>query len=907
MAKKKPGDELPADENKKPDEAVDKQEKPELSESQETDQSENSGSAEQKKSDTDSGDPNNPETPAPAVDETLPDQKPLKSKSINIVEQVYTGTAERTVTESAYHADSLKRPFNPDPLVMRDWSYRIYEEMMEDDQVSIAMQLKKDLAIGDGWLIETKDPTQIDIKKDLERALGEDPDRPFTEILEDILQAYQYGFSVSEKIFKLRDDGTLALKDIKPRHPATWLLHTDKHGNVSEYEQRGNNYDAVDRNTGGSRSGSINVDPQSIIHYVNNPMHQNPYGRSDLRTAYQAWMTKRHITRFYAIYLEKAASPIPVAKYDSRAPQDAINNVFEAIKKFQTRTALTIPKDFEIEFLEAKNNGEAYVKGINLFNMFIGRALFIPDLMGFSGSETGGGSFALGKDQINLAFRHLARRRAIIERIINQHIIKPICIYNHGMMDDYPTFRLKPMSDEDAIKNAELWIKAMQGKMWTPTAEEINHFREIVKFPTSDIIMMPGQTTFDPETGKPVQGPPTYIGAEGMPVGPDGKPLPAEGEEPGEESMGPDGKPLPKEGEQLPKEGKGGLDSADGTKGGKGEQKGIDGEVGPGVGGKGPQGADAPEGKETPPGQAKEKTPDGQSEKPADEKVKKKVFTSLGPDSHPGHFHKRVDFAAAEQALVRTTANILDQAKELQNKMFEDLYDQIQKKKILVNKDMSRADSLTLKNKKQLQLLFKQYFRELYNTGKKAAKAELLEQTAEGPQEFAKKNIPNDEFLDFLDQETFNYIGDWEYTVLKQTRTELVKQIKDGGTLTSLIDVLDDEGKRLSEVSLERYARTKSTEVFNKGRIEYFESTGIVEAYQYSAILDDRTSEICEELHGKIFAYDDAPIPPLHFNCRSLLIPITRFDDYKVDDKTSDGESLDEFVDDNLGKGFGRF
>ncbi len=859
MAKKLPGEGLPVDDN----EDKSKSEKPEQESSDQSD--EKAGETTDKKEGDDNAGALEKSTGDADMTEQsgdMPDQKSKSGKLAGIIDMVYTGTAESTYTESAYHADSLKRPFNPDPLVMRDWSYRIYEEMLEDDQISIAMQIKKDLVVGSGFTIETKDDSQVDIKKDLEIAITEDPDRPLVDILEDILQAYEFGFSISEKIFKNRKDGSLCLRDVKARHPATWLLHTDPHGNMQRYEQRGNVFktvDAASSNAGGRRNagGSIDVNPLSVIHYINNPRHQNPYGRSDMFPAYQAWMTKRHITRFYAIFLEKAASPTPVAKYDRRAPQETINQVFDAIKKFQTKTAITIPKEFEIEFLESKSNGEAYVKGINLFNMFIGRALFIPDLMGFQGSETGGGSFALGKDQIGLAFRHIYRRRAILERIVDMHIIRPLCMYNHGLTENFPKFKFNALSDDDAMKQGELWIKAMQGKLWKPTVEEVNHMRSICKFPQSDDVELYGAVSVDPVTGEQIQGPPEKLGK------------PGEGED----------------GEQTGADGK--IGSAD-----KGEED---------VGGGGPDsletnGKKSAEGKKAP--QSKEEKPQEEKSGAETEDVKKKSF-ALKLEEIPGDYHKKVDFVAAERTLKQTVQKIMDDSKEIQKQIFEDLYDQIQKKKILPKKDLSLADGLKLKNKKQLQLVLKRRFRELYKEAQAQAKVEVSSKSH-------ARNVPSDDFLTFLDQETFNYIGDWEYTVLKRTRAELVSAIKDGKSLSDVIGILDDEGQKLSEVSLERYARTKTTEVFNKGRMEHFESTGVVEAYQYSAVLDDRTSSICEELDGHIFEAGDAPIPPLHFNCRSVLIPITRFEDYKVSEETSDGQDMDEFIDENIGKGFPR-
>ena len=41
------------------------------------------------------------------------------------------------------------------------------------------------------------------------------------------------------------------------------------------------------------------------------------------------------------------------------------------------------------------------------------------------------------------------------------------------------------------------------------------------------------------------------------------------------------------------------------------------------------------------------------------------------------------------------------------------------------------------------------------------------------------------------------------------------------------------------------------------------------------------------ELDGQIFdrsAFVDRITPPLHFNCRSMLVPITKFEDYLDDD-----------------------
>jgi len=49
----------------------------------------------------------------------------------------------------------------------------------------------------------------------------------------------------------------------------------------------------------------------------------------------------------------------------------------------------------------------------------------------------------------------------------------------------------------------------------------------------------------------------------------------------------------------------------------------------------------------------------------------------------------------------------------------------------------------------------------------------------------------------------------------------------------------------------------------------------LVPTYQLSAVLDTRTTEICQGLDGRTFAYSDAkaPRPPLNPGCRTVMIP----------------------------------
>lgn len=95
----------------------------------------------------------------------------------------------------------------------------------------------------------------------------------------------------------------------------------------------------------------------------------------------------------------------------------------------------------------------------------------------------------------------------------------------------------------------------------------------------------------------------------------------------------------------------------------------------------------------------------------------------------------------------------------------------------------------------------------------------------------------------------------------------------DTATMAKRLDKISDSG----EVVANRLLRTEITNTLNQATKETYKNSGVVEKYQYMASLDNRTSEVCEELDGEIFKLEEATtglnFPPMHPNCRSTTVP----------------------------------
>lgn len=175
---------------------------------------------------------------------------------------------------------------------------------------------------------------------------------------------------------------------------------------------------------------------------------------------------------------------------------------------------------------------------------------------------------------------------------------------------------------------------------------------------------------------------------------------------------------------------------------------------------------------------------------------------------------------------------------------------------------------------------------------------------------FAEASLPDadlDDALAYLRAKAFWISGVTDQKVLTDVRQALLQGVSNGETLDEIMGRIrtifkpyveesrDANGVLLEPSRLETIVRTNLTDVYNQGRmVQGAQAEEYLEGWQYSAILDSRTTEICKHMDGKVFLADDkramALRPPRHFNCRSLMVPIVVGETINEDEKITDAQ-----------------
>lgn len=114
-------------------------------------------------------------------------------------------------------------------------------------------------------------------------------------------------------------------------------------------------------------------------------------------------------------------------------------------------------------------------------------------------------------------------------------------------------------------------------------------------------------------------------------------------------------------------------------------------------------------------------------------------------------------------------------------------------------------------------------------------------------------------------------------------RRVISEGLEQGQSLKQVMRSLDEAlpGK-MGRARLENIARTEATAAYNQGRVyRFLQSKGFIQAVRFDAILDSRVTDICQHRNGLLFALDDPRLrqntPPLHYQCRSVLTPISGY------------------------------
>lgn len=257
---------------------------------------------------------------------------------------------------------------------------------------------------------------------------------------------------------------------------------------------------------------------------------------------------------------------------------------------------------------------------------------------------------------------------------------------------------------------------------------------------------------------------------------------------------------------------------------------------------------------------------------------------------------KRVDFAVIDNKAVLIQARGIERASQVVRDGIAAIKRMLTEQDVLGNPDKVADVQIPARMVSKLNRIIGETLQDAWNLGHEHARREIekaIVNMARVDVNFAAPDLKllgdaADRAKKFLESKAYSTAGDISDNVRRKVTTILYNGIKGSWPLSEIEARIEEEVGVGVVPHLATGIRTTTFESLNEARYDFFTSpdmTGFVEALEYSAILDGKTTEICQHLNGKVYPADsdvwDQYRPPNHYNCRSLLVAVTTLDNWK--------------------------
>lgn len=350
-------------------------------------------------------------------------------------------TAAPEVVETDAFA-GLQLNTNPDGIVSTH-GIEAYKEMLRDAEIYADLEIRLCGMMPGLQVIEADDSEEAEIAARLVRRVFDRMSGSMLLKLRDgiLREALVSGFAVAEEVQEVYEDvefgSVIGLRDLKVKPSENFEIQTDAFGNIIAIQQR-------------TMRGTIAAPLDRLIYYAFKGTSDNPYGRSILHGAYNAYKLKTHVFREYAMFLDANAGGIRKATINKNDFSQQRDKVKQILNRLSADTSIVLPDSVDLDImLPSGSAGEHFVKAIReVCNKEIRKAILYDESINAEGMATG--SYASKKVSQNIVYETLAIQGGAFAEIIKEQLIKRILEWNG--FDDYPTpiLTAAPTMQQDA-------------------------------------------------------------------------------------------------------------------------------------------------------------------------------------------------------------------------------------------------------------------------------------------------------------------------------------------------------------------------------------------------------------------------------------------------------------------------
>lgn len=356
---------------------------------------------------------------------------------------------------------------------------KVYNEMSSNDPIIGAiLYMSVQLVKRAKWKVQAaSDSTEDKEAADFLESCMDDMEKTMSDIMDDVLSEFTYGFSLLEIVYKHREDGRIGWKKMPIRSQDSlygWEFY--KNGDIKAFKQQAPPHYKI-----------TDIPIKKCLLFTTTSYKDNPEGKSLLRNAYRPWYFKKRIEEIEGIGIERDLAGLPVIQPPNDINLFDTTNVESNKLRAYTQTLVTnvrrdksegvvLPPDWEFKLLSTGGSRQFDTSAIiNRYDQKIAMTM-LADLVMLGQNA---GSYALADVKKSLLAASLEAQLDRIASVFNKNAVKKLFEINH-----FPNITELPKMVHEEIETPDIkdlaFLLRASGFSVTKDLPLMNHLRELI-------------------------------------------------------------------------------------------------------------------------------------------------------------------------------------------------------------------------------------------------------------------------------------------------------------------------------------------------------------------------------------------------------------------------------------------
>ncbi len=360
------------------------------------------------------------------------------------------GTSATGFTPSFFDGEII----NLDKIKIED-----YIKMTQTDGTASALYNVLTLPVlSTPWEIEPEDDTpeaksQAEFVKE---ALSLPPHKggmstPFDLVLADMVRAVREGYRAFEKVLTVNPAGKIVYRKLASRDTQTVTVLEDDRGGFNGLKQRA---------FIGKKFETVTIPKEYAFIYTFGKEKRWLMGESAFRAAYYHYEKKHRLYYLAHQAVQVGALPPRVVEGKPNAKQRELDAAVEAVDKLGVNSTAGLPNGFKLQAYEAGKGRIDPIGLIDHHNAEMARSILAQFIMLGTGGQATTGSWALSQDQSDMFLMALRGLMSSIEEHITSYLLPDLVEYNFAN-PKYPRFVFSNITDATASLLKEVAMKVV--------------------------------------------------------------------------------------------------------------------------------------------------------------------------------------------------------------------------------------------------------------------------------------------------------------------------------------------------------------------------------------------------------------------------------------------------------------